>query len=272
MNSLFKKIAFSSDFHIDATRLEVIKELKQYLLEQEVDIFCFAGDMSKDVKKSVKILKEIQNDLHIKVLAISGNHEMRDRSFSNSFEALRFFNQELGEISLMNQSFSFYDWTIVGHMGWYDYSTAPLKYNDYQLHSMEFNQIVHGDKYCNWEGKVPTHVADLFLEDLKNQLDRVETKNIIVLSHMVPFKEVLDYSINEEWSYWNSFVGNVCIGDLLLKYPVKLIHFGHTHKRKNYYKDEREIVCSPLGYENEWSSSTIKEEIKKAVSIYTFFK
>jgi putative phosphoesterase len=272
MSPFKKKIAFVSDLHIDSTKKEIIKSLKKYLTENEIDILCFAGDMCKNVKSTVKILKEIEVDCKIKVVAITGNHEMRDTNFTTSFETLSYFNQQLPDISLMNKAYEFDDWAILGHMGWYDFSVAPKKFNDYELNKMEYNGLIHGDKiYCRWNDLHHVKVADTFLKELKTQIEKYKNKNIILLSHIVPYKKYLNDTISEEWSYWNSFVGNLCIGHLINLYEnIKIVHFGHTHERFYEYSNEKQVICAPLGYENEWSTKNIEEEIKKCVQILYF--
>jgi len=267
-----KNVAFGSDFHIDVTQQNIVEEVKIYLKESNVDIFCFAGDMSASIDLSVETLKSIEDDLGIKVLAVTGNHEVWDTKNGNSFDAINRFNSEIPNISVMAQPYEFSDWVILGNMGWYDYSTALPYYNQKQLDKMQHRGSSWNDKhYCNWNGKLNHEVANYFTHELKNQLEIYKNKKIILMSHIVPYSECISIKNDSSWDYFNAFIGNTNIGFLADSYKVSIAHFGHTHYR--YHKRSEagvEMICTPLGYYGEWTTEDrcIKEELKKCIPIY----
>jgi putative phosphoesterase len=242
------------------------------LKENKTDIFCFAGDMSADITLTIKILREIREELDIEICAVTGNHEMWDKNFANSFEILSYFDNQAKDISVHANPFEFGDWVILGNMGWYDYSTAQTYFTEEQLDKMIFGSTSWNDKvFCNWDGKTNKEVANLLLKDLKEQLEVYKGKNMILLSHIVPYEECVLVKNDKGWDYFNAFIGNVNIGKLADEYGVKIAHFGHTHFR--HWKRSNggvEMICTPLGYYGEWHSITrnIKEEIEKCVPIY----
>lgn len=265
-----KRVAFTSDFHVDVTKQNIIEEVKNYLKNNKVDILCFAGDMSANVELSVELLKEFEEDLGIKVLAVTGNHEVWDTEKGTSFEAVDKFNLLSNKISVMNQPYEFSDWVILGNMGWYDYSTAQPYFYEKQLDKMSYGQTSWNDKYyCDWEGKKNHEVANYFLEELKKQLEVYKNKNIILLSHVVPYSECITIKNNSSWDYFNAFIGNLNIGHLANDYKVKIAHFGHTHYR--YYKKNEygvEMICMPLGYYGEWIGNDLQKELTKCIPVF----
>lgn len=266
-----KRVAFGSDFHVDVTKRNVLSAVKNYLKNNRVDIFCFAGDMSADIRLTVQCLREIEQELGIKVCAVTGNHEMWDESFDDSFQVIDFFNREGKDFSVHVNPYEFGDWVILGNMGWYDYSTAQPYFTHEQLDQMSYGGSRWNDKlYCRWNGKTNKEVAHILLEDLKIQLDSYKGKNIILLSHVVPYQECVMVKHNKSWDYFNAFIGNVHIGKLADDYGVRIAHFGHTHFR--YWKKNKagvQIICTPLGYYGEWSTPTkeIQKEIEKCIPI-----
>lgn len=267
-----KKVAFGSDFHVDITQQDIIGEVKNYLKNQQVDIFCFAGDMSASIDLSAHILKEIEDELGIKVLAVPGNHEMWDTKNGSSFEALLKFNKSLPTISVMEQPYQFGDWAIVGNMGWYNYSTAPTYYHTKQLDKMKRKDEVWQDKnYCDWHGESNPDVADYLLQELTIQLEKYQNKQLILLSHIVPYADCITVKNDSTWNYFNAFIGNRQIGYLADKYQVKIAHFGHTHERHHKKSSAGvEMVCSPLGYYGEWTTKdkNIQKEIEKCIPVF----
>lgn len=266
------KVAFGSDFHVDISNYNIVEAVKEHLKENKAEVFCFAGDMSSKVKMTLRILREIRDELGIVVRAVTGNHEMWDEAFSSSLEALNYFNTEGKDVSVQVNPYEFDEWVILGNMGWYDYSTAPGYFTKKQLDKMSFRRAVWYDKhFCRWEGKTNPEVALLFIDDLKKQLELYKGKRIILMSHIVPYQEIILFKNDKEWDYYNAFIGNTTIGELADQYGVEIAHFGHTHIR-NWKKSSAgvEMLCSPLGYYGEWTNETrnVNKEIEKCVPIY----
>lgn len=260
-------IAFSSDFHIDINKKKILESVKQYLRNHKVDIFCFAGDMSESVHTSINALIDIRDDLGIKVLGLPGNHEMRDKTFSSSFDALETFHNKSDGISVTTNPLEFSDWAIIGNMSWFDYSTSSKLFNDYQYNKMEYNDIRSKDLLCNWKDWHHIKVADHLLSELKKQLEIYKHKNIIMMTHIIPYLDYVEFKNDSSWDYWNAFMGNVCLGYYADKYNVKISQFGHTHKRINTYRNGVQIICYPLGYRHEWKQNDIELELFNAIRL-----
>lgn len=260
------KIAFSSDFHIDINKENIINEIKKHLKQENVDIFCFAGDMSTDINLTIHTLKEIENELKIKVLSVTGNHEMWDDSFKSSFDIINYFNTKASNISVMNKPFEFKDWVILGNMGWYDFTTAKPYFYEKQLNKMNYKGNHWEDKkYCNWNHLNVKEVAKHFENELEKQLQYYKNKNIILITHIVPFIECIKTHATKEMNYFNAFIGNIHIGELAQKYNVKISHFGHTHYHFDQNINNIQIICSPLGYKEEWLYNDVEKSIKNSV-------
>lgn len=273
-----KKVAFGSDFHVDVAKKngtatgDIIETVKQYLKENQVDVFCYAGDMGSNIKESIRILREIRDELGIIVRAVPGNHEMWDNQFASSFEVLQYFNEEGKDISVQVNPYEFDDWVVLGNMGWYDYSTAQPYYTEKQLDKMSHGGSRWNDRwFCRWEEKTNKEVSQLLINDLKVQLDKYKKKKIILMSHVVPYQDCIIQKGVSDWDYFNAFIGNTTIGKLADDYGVQIAQFGHTHNRFSKHSEAGvEMVCSPLGYYGEWTSEDrdVEEEIKKCIPIF----
>lgn len=269
------KIGFASDWHIDVNKqykeFDIIDKIKEYLIKQKVDILCYAGDVTGDMKKTIKILNDIQNDTNVIIKAVPGNHDIwTSYKGRTSWDNYNKFAEQ--DFSLIEKPYFINDdWVIIGDMGWYDYSFGPKHFTEKQFDTMCYQGSMWSDlEYCNWGKDKNKDVTNKMNLKLEKQLEEYKNKNIIVVTHVVPFEECIMKKDNDAWNFFGAYIGNKTLGELLKKYSVKISHFGHTHCRYNLEIDNIQVICNPLGYKPEWNNKdSLEDEIQNTIKIIT---
>jgi predicted phosphohydrolase len=194
-------------------------------------------------------------------LFLCGNHELwtnRDDSYQLFTEELPARIQSLGWHWLETQPLVIGNIAIAGTIGWYDYSFAspllsiPKRFYQAKLSpgaAKHFGQevLLHPpddipprtlEIMARWNDAkhVKLHRTDeQFVEErlatLKSHLDAVaHVSNVIVATHMLPFRELLPPSHSAQWEFTKAYLGSQRLGDLILQYP-NITHSicGHSH-------------------------------------------
>jgi len=198
-------------------------------------------------------------------LVVAGNHEFwtrGDDSYAIFTEELPRRVRALGWQWLETDPFisAGDDLAIVGTVGWYDYSFAqanleiPLRFYEHKISpgaaaylsgnyahlisdahdiSPHAHQIV-----ARWnDGRyVKLHRSDKdFLAELIARFDQQlaaapHAKNIVAVTHHLPFAELLPPPRTAQWDFAKAYLGAVSLGQTLLKYAnVRHAFCGHSH-------------------------------------------
>ena len=195
-------------------------------------------------------------------LFVAGNHELWTTgpdSYALLNEALPRRVRALGWTWLQDEPFVASDFTVVGSVGWYDYSFAqddlgiprrfyaakvsPGAAERFDEHAGLFDrtddiapearQIV-----ARWnDGRfVKLHRSDeAFLDELltkfRAQLDDARgAKQVIAAIHHLPFRELLPPPRTAQWDFAKAYLGSEKLGELLMQFPnVTRVLCGHSH-------------------------------------------
>ncbi|MEH6941692.1 metallophosphoesterase [Bacillus sp. JJ722] len=264
------KIAVLSDIHLDMNSNfvgeDLLPILVETLIEKEPDLIVIAGDLSDHVSSTIQMLDEIEKSINVKTLFIPGNHDIWIRNNESSWDSYRAFARHCS--TLINKPYVVNDqYVIIGDMGWFDYSLAA--------ESTSLNEILAekedwGDsKYSNWSME-DCELNGLMLRLLEDQLLTYKDKEVIFVTHFVPFKEyVIPSNQYMNWDVYNAFMGSLRMGNLIYQHAhIKYVIFGHTHERYPLKKNNtRTIICNPLGYIGERNVATFKRELEKSITI-----
>jgi putative phosphoesterase len=266
------RVAFCSDYHIDHNIIKhhqynILETLCEELVKEKVDIVCFAGDMTANMQQTIEKLKFIQKETGVIVKAIPGNHDLYSESAESAWDLYNTFKEQ--EFSLLDNPYELNnEWVIIGDMGWYDYSFADPCVTIEELESMQLGRIVWWDKYyCHWKGTKNQELAKIFNQKIEEQLEKNKHKNIILITHVVPFEKYVLKKDRLDWDFLNAYIGSSELGTLIDKYQVKIANFGHTHKRYIDNHNGTKIICTPLGYFPEWKNKNVSKEVKKSLVI-----
>ncbi|WP_042352416.1 metallophosphoesterase [Bacillus massiliigorillae] len=263
-------IAVLSDLHLDMNSNFVGEDLLPILIEtfveKQPDLIVIAGDLSDHVTSTITMLDEIEKHVKVKILFIPGNHDIWVRNNESSWDSYKMFEKHPS--SIINKPFVVNnEYVIIGDMGWFDYSLAAESSSMYEILSEKEDWGDH--KYTNWNMD-DGELNQVMLNQLEEQLRLNKDKEVIFVTHFVPYKEYVIRS-NEymNWDVYNAFMGSVRMGELINRYAnIKYAIFGHTHERYPLYKDEQKtIICNPLGYIGERNVETFKQELEKSITI-----
>lgn len=263
------KIAILSDIHEGLNRkktgADIVGLLKESLVQHAPDVFIISGDMTAGPEKSLALLKRLQTELpDLQVLFVHGNHDLYHEDSTNAYEKLLEFDGNLGNGPVpLNE-----EWVVIGDGGWYDYTFGIEGFREQEFSTGRFNDFTWPDKiYAHWpENDVA--ITNKYLTKLETWLSRHQEKNIVLVSHFVPFSHFVQVKNDPSWDFFNAMMGSKEIGVLAEKYAVKKMIFGHIHTR--YHEEYRGIdcICNPLGYyPHEWSGNSAQEEINSALKI-----
>jgi hypothetical protein len=195
-------------------------------------------------------------------LFLAGNHELWTHgpdSYAVFKDHLPRRVRELGWRWLQDEPFAAGDATIVGSVGWYDYSFAqdslgiPHRFYEAKVspgaaeHLEEWSYLLERDDdvppharevVARWnDGRfVKLHRSDAaFVEELCAQLESQlvaasQATRIIAAIHHLPFAELLPPPRTAQWDFAKAYLGSRRFGELLLRFAnVTDVLCGHSH-------------------------------------------
>ena len=263
------KIAILSDIHEGLNRkrsgADVFGLLQDWLDQHAPDVFIISGDMTSGPEKSLALLDRLQSGFpKTQVLYVHGNHDVYHEDAADAYTMLLQFDGNLGNGPVhLNE-----EWVVIGDGGWYDYTFGVEEFTDEQFSAGQFNDFTWPDKiHAHW----PENDAEItarYLAKLENWLMANQEKNIILVSHFVPFAHFVQVKNDPAWDFFNAMMGSKGFGKLAEKYGVKKMIFGHIHTR--YHEEYKGIdcICNPLGYfPHEWVHDSAQEEIGSTIKV-----
>ena len=196
-------------------------------------------------------------------LIVAGNHELwtlGDDSYALFTEELPRRVRALGWQWLETEPFVTNDLAIVGSLGWYDYSFAqasleiPLRFYEHKVSPGAASHLGGGfarlidqmddispramQVVARWnDGRyVKLHRGDReFLAELTTRLDSqladvAHVKNVVAVTHHLPFAELLPPPRTAQWDFAKAYLGAASLGRTLLKHAnVRHAFCGHSH-------------------------------------------
>jgi predicted phosphodiesterase len=244
------KIQYISDIH-----LELQKKIPKII--PVANILVLAGDIGyPDTNIYKEFLKEM-NKLFKKVFLITGNHEYYSSNsmeeVENSIEkTLEIYN--LKNITFLNSSYEDYEGIrFIGTTLWTNIKNPSNTINDMNIikdFSVELNNELHS-------------VQKEFLEESLQE----SPLPIVIITHHLPSYTLIHKEFQtDSWNKYNQNFASDC--DSLIKPPIKLWIYGHTHKENNSVINSVHCVCNPIGYPSEIWNKNIKKSIKEKLEKY----
>ena len=258
------RIGVLSDIHVDLNGgRPVIEALLAAMRRRGVETMLIAGDVSSDYRVTLESLEQLQERSGTRILFVPGNHDIWNEAHPGitawqAYEALERFPgnltggpQEIGG-----------GWTIIGDLGWYDYSFGGSRYSLKDFDRMQFGERIWQDRIKAVWGRHTLEVHRIFHDKLDTQLERLAPASLasgdhklILMTHVLPRREFTVQRPDPEWIYLNAFLGSPDYGELALKYGVRYSICGHVHHRKQLTVDGTRFICNCLGYTEEWKWS-----------------
>jgi 3',5'-cyclic AMP phosphodiesterase CpdA len=254
------RLLVTADLHFNHNRS---RGLAQQAIEEinstPADVLLVVGDTATaDERQLEAAISQIHFDGP--KLFLCGNHELwtrRDDSHDLFTNELPARIRALGWHWLEDVPFVDGDVAIVGSVGWYDYSYAPVglpvprRFYEAKVspgaasHLSAYKHLLGEDVtpdaleiVARWNdgkmvklGRSDAVFLDERLASLRRSLDRVPAQCRIVAGvHHVPFEELLPPRNSPTWDFARAYLGSSRMGDLLLGDPrITHVFCGHSH-------------------------------------------
>lgn len=266
---IIMRIAIISDLHVDINKNhKVVEALIALCKKKEAELLLIAGDISEQVDVTIATIQSLKTALGIDVYYVPGNHDMWNKHDSNqrTDDIYKMYSEDefclaSGSKQITNNT------TLIGDIGWYDYSFGYGKYAKEEFDKMTHMGRTWQDLYYNDWTKDNQARCEEFVRKLEKQLKDCKTKNKIVMTHMVPIPELTVQEANELWYYFNAFIGTDKLHKLYQTYGVNYGICGHIHYRKQLKKDGTTYICPCLNYDTEWlgEEKEVAKELEEAM-------
>jgi hypothetical protein len=161
-----------------------------------------------------------------------------------------------------------------GSLGWYDYSLrnvdldALITVHDYRRKIFQ-NRVWNDGRFVHWlaaetsEGTRPRlsdeAITAHMVQALAEQLQAVEphVQHIVGVTHMLPFRSMMQYQHEARADYFGAFMGSILLGEVWQSCPkVTLVLAGHTHRQLTVQVGRVTALTSPVGYARQWHGRT----------------
>lgn len=264
------KILCFSDAHFDSgsivAGIDLLTVLINEIKKRSPDLILIAGDMADRASLTISMIDSIEKDTGTRALFVPGNHDIWTDGTSTSLES---YKRLLDHPScLVRRPFELNTETvIIGASGWYDYSFLDTKQSVQAIQDYKKHHWADAE-YANW-GAEDSQVNQWMLKELKETLEEYKDRNIFLVTHVVPYKELI---CETEGSLSAGFLGSTALGRLIEEYKnINWLLFGHLHKRLGKITSFRgkQVICSPIGFVHEWNHSDAEKEMQIALTEIT---
>ena len=231
------RIQYFSDIHLEFCK-HITPKIKAV-----APVLCLAGDIGyPNMDNYTKFLYDL--NLHSgfeKIFLIAGNHEYYKQN-----ETIKETNQKINElieknklykVSFLNNACEFYNgYLFVGSTLW-----SKIENSNKRL-TNDFSSI----KDITIEKYNKNHEESLLF--LSNEINYYNNNKIVVMTHFLPSYSLIEKKYEKFAEYNQCFASNC---DHLIKDPVCLWIYGHTHYPKKSIINNVNVVCNPIGYQRE---------------------
>jgi putative phosphoesterase len=231
-----------SDLHYEVNQKgdAVVERLAKLLNSRSSsnDVLAIAGDIGADdnsVQQCLSLFKSFKGTK----CAIAGNHDVwtdNSRSSMSRYTALSEIMRSENFHPLEDAPLNLEGFSLVGTMGWYDYSFA----DDLNIPRGEYEAKHSPSVGVSWMDRVHARwgVNDLAVthwqnERLRTQLAQATSKKVVAITHHLPTKKLLFHPrclLPKALRFANAFLGNNTMGEILCNDGrVKQCFSGHIH-------------------------------------------
>ena len=213
------KAAWLTDIHLNFLKQNQIDRFFQELSKEPVDYFFMSGDIG-EADTVVDYLKLAESILKRPFYFVLGNHDF----YKGSLKKVRAAVSELTKTSVnliwLNEAeyISLTEETaLIGHDSW-----ADGRLGDYHWSDVELNDFRLIDELRLWDRgerlKAMQELADEAADHFKKILPKVlkNHRQIIVLTHVPPFKEATWHEGKTSDDEWLPFFSCKVVGDVLM--------------------------------------------------------
>jgi hypothetical protein len=281
------RIAFSSDFHIDASSAnrKAVEGIAERMSALQPDVAVIAGDVGNTLADLREVLA-LFTGLTVPRLFVAGNHDVWLEDDTPGVDSRGKYEIEIPSVC---EQFGFTDLSrepvvidgvgFAGTLGWYDYSFADprleLTHDDYWRGLYE-DRIWWDKKMAIWPPRGGNRKSGDRLHDpevcsemvlaLESHLRAIENRveRVVAVVHTLPFLQTLPRS--EPPYYLDAFTGARALGEALARHPKVTHHIGgHKHLNGEWTVGRIWSTRRTLGRLDDGAST--EEAVERAVGI-----
>jgi predicted phosphodiesterase len=243
------RIQYISDIHLEFLKKFNISKI--FSPQKDVDVLCLCGDIGYPFSKEYEMMLIHSSKHWKKTFLIAGNHEYynENKKFIGDKFLVKHSMEEnqnkiksiikdnnLENITFLDNSYEDYQgYRFIGSTLWSKLPENPeKKINDfYCIKDMtveKYNQL---------------HKDSLYFLEL--EMSKSEENPIVMLTHHMPSYTLIDekYKTPRMEPYNMYFASEL---DYLIKPPIKLWLYGHTHSESDTIINGVRLCCNPGGY------------------------
>jgi 3',5'-cyclic AMP phosphodiesterase CpdA len=281
------RIAYTSDLHVDH-QPEVVALVAERARRLEPDVLVVAGDLSSSVENLERALAGLR-EAAPRALFVPGNHDLwhlegTPDSRARYEEVLPQAARRAGFDPLGAAPVEIGGVSFAGVTGWYDYSLRNRELDE----TFTREHYLRGSwRFLRWNDKLrvvwpgpdaqPLDDESICAEQVRAlaaQLDAAGPRPTVVVTHHLPFAELVTKRGEAPWDFLNGFMGSAALGETILQRPwVRLAICGHTHYRRSAVLDGAggtvRAESSPIGYPREWRRAglDLRGRVEERVSL-----
>lgn len=270
-------IASVSDLHVDfAENRQALVALATKIHRSKADLVIVAGDVSHVDDHIARALRAFRL-VAPHVAYLPGNHDLwfvkKNAVADPEVDSWRRYRTELKALVeaenchyLPASPLYLGRMAIVGSTGWYDHSLLRPELRSAvsaeDLAQKRIGGAIWSDGqfavFRDAEGKPMSDeaVARQMEAELNEQIREVDKNpdvdDVVVATHVLPFREALGAPKGLPWDYFDAFMGSIQLGDVVRSSrKVRAAVYGHTHLPGAFLVDTIRVHGTPLGYPRE---------------------
>jgi len=266
-----KKIAWLSDLHLDFISDVKMNDFFNDLNELNLDYILIGGDIGTS-SQLIEYLKNIRDILNAKIYFVLGNHDFYGSSLNTIKERVKKFsdnNEKIKWLTDIEPIMIDDDLILIGHDGWADARLgtpfeSSVDLNDFHKIEELTGLLIH-DRV-----KALNKLGDKAANSIEDKLNKAVNmgNNIIILTHVPPFKESAWYGGLPSGNEWLPWFTSKSFGDVIIKFSENykdkrfLVLAGHTHGESDVFIKDNLRVITP---ESEYGVLDIKRIFNKEI-------
>ncbi len=242
------------------------RALAAFVREQHADAFVIVGDIGADSQQTRACLELFRGFRGLK-LALPGNHDVwttgpgAESSWDRHERLLPDLFRSAGFEPLHLQPVRLGDVTLVGSMGWYDYSfrdNLGLQLDAYRSKTPPWSPgpVWNDARFAHFPWDDPT-LNEVLVKRLAQQVEEATggSGSLVALLHHVPTKALLFHPrclVPRRWRFANAFLGSERYWETLSCHPgLGLVVCGHIHQARTIRRRKTQLASLGGDYERK---------------------
>ena len=241
--------------------LEEHEAFAKRMHDEKPDVLICAGDCAETCLWSsfLRDFFRVYKNPHGVSLCIPGNHDLWlgnpiRKTWRQAYDDFYSLAAAEGWTGLRHEPWSKDGVHIVGHCGWYDFSTIDpaFTYDDGKVLTPEdYDRIGRWSDYGMMRMRSALKVNDILMAEFRNQLEKVpkpeDRKALLVFTHMVGFSFLLAGDFPSP-NYGRGFMANLNIGKDVAQAEANYYYCGHSHRYAEKWLGNTRCINNGSGY------------------------